>query len=82
MADRNFVVAKIEHTVMHPRLGAEETIPVDLVIREGFPDFESESVFNGTNELQITQNTILSPRIKSQDWYYNSSTEEFQESAP
>jgi len=79
---KRFVVAKIEHTGKHPRLGASQTIPVHLVIRYGFSDLANDGQFNGTNEEIVQDNSVLDPDIDEQDWYWNSSTEEFQQTAP
>ena len=82
MINRHFVIAKIGHTGLHPRLGPEQTIPINLVIRHGFSDFENDGTFNSINESIVVKNTRLSSSIRKQDWYYNSSTEEFQETQP
>lgn len=80
---QNIVYAKIAHTGNHLRLGPEQSIPQYLVLRYGKSDFENDGSFNGTNETYLESvNVNFSPSGRKQDWYYNESTEEFQDTAP
>ena len=74
----NFVAAKIEHIGYHPRLGANQTIPIRLVIRSGYTDFVNDGNFNAPNEEVIVKEVVLKPRLRYQDWYWNATTQEFQ----
>jgi len=78
---RQCVVAKIEHEAYHPRLGANRTIPKDLVIRKGFCDFTNDGQFNSTNEIVVITTQRCTDIIEI-DQYWNSGTESFQNSAP
>ena len=79
-----FIIAKIEHTGKHPRLGAGQTIPANLVLRWGFTPADSWTI-NATNEEKKGAESFINPPGKSlrdQDFYYNSVTGQLQEEAP
>jgi len=75
---RNFVCAKIEHIGEHPRLGSNQTIPKDLVIKSGYCNFTVDP----TNEFSVSNNFIFDTSTLYQDWYYNSTTQTFQKTVP
>ncbi len=73
-----FVIAKIEHIGLHPRLGSGQTIPINLLLRYGKCDFENESIFNTENET-IIENGLSGMDMRYQDYIYNHETELFEE---
>ena len=52
------------------------------VLRYGFVDFSTEAVFNPVTEEMIYQCCVLLLRFHEQDWYWNESTQTFQETQP
>lgn len=72
-------IAKIEHIGMHPRLGGDQTIPINMVIKHGYTDFTlEEDVYDATKHTIIEKEFAFIPIIQEQDWYWNATTEEFQ----
>lgn len=52
------------------------------VLRWGFSPMDSDGVFNSETESCVEKDVILSPDIDKQDWYYNESTQLFQQTQP
>ena len=77
---RRLLVAKIEHTGTHPRLGQSQTIPQYLIISCGRCDYENDGSYNATNHEVYT--TTKNPDIQDDDWYRNPSTGEIQDTQP
>ena len=76
---QNVVCAKVEHVGFHPRLGGNQTIPVDLVLRYGYCDFENDGTFDAVSQKVIAKEFTFNPEITTQDWYWDGSA--FQEEA-
>jgi len=78
-AVKNHVVAKQEHTGTHPRLGEEQTIPINLHMGPyGYCEFDVDDI----DTMQVSSECRLRPRPRDQDWYWNASTEAFQDTPP
>lgn len=81
----SIVKAKIEHTNFHPRLGPDQTIPIHLIVRMGFSDFENDGQFNETNEEVVTPGNPPGKcpnNIRETDTYWNSSGNSYDTSPP
>jgi len=79
---RQTMVCTEEHTGFHPRLGDSQTIPVNLVMKYGNTNLEDDDDYDAEKTVIIEKNWVDDPTIEEQDWYWNSSTEEFQQTAP
>lgn len=74
------VIAKIAHVGFNPRLREIVDIPANTVLRSGFCNHMQDGSFNSTNEYQIQNDER--PCIRCKDYYWNPTTEEFQETPP
>lgn len=63
-------------------MGHEQTIPLNLVIKHGYPpqSFSNEEWFDSDKHIEIQKDFLFFPEICEQDWYYNG--ESFQETPP
>ena len=69
------VISKIEHIGLHPRLGPDQTIPVNLVIREGYVEFEINEEIEFLVQIEFT----FIPNSREVDWFYNSELQTFEQ---
>lgn len=79
---RKSLIVTSSYTGYHPRLGASQTIPVNLVIKHGFTDFTQDPEYDSGKHQIIEKNFDFDPDIYEQDWFWNSSTQTFQQTAP
>jgi hypothetical protein len=81
MARKN-LVATSQYTGYHPRLGADSTVPENLLVTHGFTDFTLDSKYNASHHTIVEKDHEIGVDIRNQDYFWNSSTEEFQTSPP
>ena len=77
---RQCVVAKQGHIGLHPRLGAAQTVPVNLLLEFGNIDMSTNPWFDSDNMMIVLNGQNINPRV--QDYFWNSETEKFQTTAP
>jgi hypothetical protein len=73
---QHFVYVTTEHMAVHPRTKAVSLLPVGLIVRHGYEEFEY--CVPSLYEI-FERETFLLPDIDGKDWYYNPSTEEILE---
>jgi hypothetical protein len=79
--NRQIMIAKIEHTGIHPRLGSGQTIPIYLVLAHGYTDLTKNAEYD-TDKHQIYEEDPLLGDILEEDWYRNPTSGEYQQTAP
>jgi len=80
---RQNVIAKIQfEDGIHPRLGTQQTIPQNLLLEFSNEDMTQTSWYDGDKMLIVESGQNLDPSIRIQDWYWNASTQKFQQIAP
>ncbi len=79
---RKSMVAKVSYIGKHPRLGDGQTIPINLVLKHGYVDFTQDDDYDISNHDIIEKDWDFVPDLYEQDWYWNSTTSEFQITTP
>jgi len=74
-----YVIVKNVHTAFHPATKVEASLPVNLLLRAAVHIME---VTADEELLTLDHRYMFNPKFTETEYYWNSSTEEFQQTPP